>query len=1103
MSDVRKLLKKIQSNRVDLLTETADLTSKLVAASNIVNTALAGVKTKADQDMTQVEGIVNSNKQALSKYLTEKGSDWTGQLQSTIAKAAQQVSKALSDMSSSLTSQFTDSKKKAEADLVAVDTAVDAAVQTAGRSMSSAKKRFDLAIKNATQVTDSILSDLSAPITDMRDQITAATNVLSATQSQVTLGVSAISNNASTVTQSMINNIQAATKNMATNPAFANLTATAGAVSAQATADMRAAETTANARVATLESQLGNNDQNLGSISAALEQTIDAQKKDFDTQTKVQAGAIQSQVGQTSSQLQAMANENAAMVDDAKANADDQLAAATGRVINSIQQSHDQSQSSIQSVNDRINQSASQAATLIQSSFGGIIADSQSVLQGASSLADAADITTNKVSNLSASLDEQNKLVNSNIASATSQLGMLRDLGSSAVDNFSNAASAATASAVGSFSKSADSVVGDFASTMQGKMDSLTAAQAQLESAQSAVAQQATMTQAALQSNLTMAQNLLNSLQANSTLTDASVKSVVAAMLTDFKQGSLAEVSNLKASTSAQLQQVANDLKNSVASAGDEVNAKTRGFVDSLVSLSQFVSDHSKDLSDSVGETSGAVGDFKTLVDHLVGQLSSMSDDLKLYYQNTSNFVNNKLGDTEQLLNDSRDDALEKIQDTWDQLRTAMENVDGSTAQKVSQFQRAVNESIQQSDQTVQNFTSYLDNMIQYEKRTAASRLAIQRGILQSIIANAANSNTTGSAAASAEMIARLKAVMGTAGGAVNASSDELAAQKAAQDALINSFGFDMANKVNDLLSKLQGNSDAFVDNINSSSSASASDSQAMLRAAGLGVQGVVGLANNIADSVGIALDDTQRQYRDSQVAMAALSAETNGLSNITEAQLTAVIQAMMNSQNMFSGELDSAKKNNSESIALISGVIKDFVVLVNQTLAESNDLIATVDANYTNASMVLGSKMDTILGFISREASKISESADWSSRALKELLTRNGAMEEGIQSRLGQLSSQQDSFAHSVHDQLQGFISRLNDDSSKLSTARQAATNKLYDALHNANTQFAANAAEWQSERLASSPSSLVQVRIHQMSDEELVKDVERHLRATHQHKG
>ena len=149
---------------------------------------------------------------------------------------------------------------------------------------------------------------------------------------------------------------------------------------------------------------------------------------------------------------------------------------------------------------------------------------------------------------------------------------------------------------------------------------------------------------------------------------------------------------------------------------------------------------------------------------------------------------------------------------------------------------------------------------------------------------------------------------------------------------------------------------------------------------------------------------------------------------------------------------------------------------------------------------MILGSKMDTILGFISREASKISESADGSSRALKELLTRNGAMEEGIQSRLEQLSSQQDSFAKSVHDQLQAYISRLNDDSSKLSMARQTATNKLYDALHRANTQFAAKAAEWQSQRLASS-SSLMQVRIHGMSDEELVKDVERHLRATRTH--
>jgi hypothetical protein len=53
---------------------------------------------------------------------------------------------------------------------------------------------------------------------------------------------------------------------------------------------------------------------------------------------------------------------------------------------------------------------------------------------------------------------------------------------------------------------------------------------------------------------------------------------------------------------------------------------------------------------------------------------------------------------------------------------------------------------------------------------------------------------------------------------------------------------------------------------------------------------------------------------------------------------------------------------------------------------------------------------------------------------------------------------------------------------------------------LHDANTQFAANAANWQGQRLSSSgSSSLVQIKIHEMSDEQLVEDVKRHLRSLH----
>ena len=95
--------------------------------------------------------------------------------------------------------------------------------------------------------------------------------------------------------------------------------------------------------------------------------------------------------------------------------------------------------------------------------------------------------------------------------------------------------------------------------------------------------------------------------------------------------------------------------------------------------------------------------------------------------------------------------------------------------------------------------------------------------------------------------------------------------------------------------------------------------------------------------------------------------------------------------------------------------------------------------------------------------------------------------MEDGIRETLTQLSGQQDAFAKDVHDKLQGFASRLSDDTAQMSSARVAATNKLYDALHRASEEFASNAAAWQSQKLSSA--------LIQMSDEDLVRDAQRHL--------
>ena len=1004
-------------------------------------------------------------------------------------------------MSQSLTSQFAAAKKKANDDLNKVDASVDNSVQQIATNVAAITRRFDLAIKNATTFTDRALGDLRQPILDINDQITAAGSMLTGVQQDATVGASAISSNASRTATALTGQFQAAAQGVAGNPGFTSVAGMATQVYNQASTDITTAEGSANARVSALEEQLGNNDAAVGSISANLQDTIDQQTKDFQTSTQVQSANVRNQVDTVAGRLTSMADDNAATIDEVQANADKQLADLTGRAEDGITASQASANATIGTVGAHINASVSQAGALIDGAFSAILADGQNVLQGANNVAGAASNTADQLANVSAAITQQNAQVNADLDSAGNQIASLHQLGSDAVDRFSQDASAATAGAVNEFGQQANAAVDSYRQGLASQLQALIDAQTNLQSVQGGNAAQNAMVQAGLRANLTMARNLLNQVKGNSSITDATVRAYVASVLQDFKDGSMSEVAGLRSATASQLGDIANDLKGRVAGAGEAVANQTQGFIDSLLQLSGYVSSHSSDLDQSVTSATGAVTDFKSLVDSLIAQIGSVSDGVKLYFQNTSSLVSGKMDETDEYLSETKADTMDKIDQTWTQLRTAMESVDGSTASKIKAFRDAVNDSMTTSDMTVRNFTSYLDGMLAYERQTAASRIAVQRGLLQSILQNALSANNTNSAS-SREMLARLQAVLGTASGSVNASSDTLQQQKEAQEALINSFGLTTASRVSDLMAKLEANSASFTADVNASSTAATGDSSQLLSAAGQGVSGVVDMATGIANTVDLALNETSQKFRDSQVAMAALSAETGNLSNITEAQLGAVLRAMMASQTMYSGELDGARKNNSDNIAMISGVVADFVTLVNQTLVESDDLISSVDANYSDASMKLGSKMDTIIGYITREANAVSESADSSGQMLKSLLTKNGAMEEGIRSRLEQLASQQDAFATSVHDQLQGFIARLNDDTSKMSSARLAATNKLYDTLHKASADFASNAAQWQSQRLQAAAGSLIQVEeattsdVKKMTDDELLADVLRHAR-------
>lgn len=1066
--DIQKLLRKISTDKTSILTRSIGLNTKFSEALNIVQSAVAGVKDRSNKDLVKVQGIVDKNKQAVTDYINQKGDSWMNQFQKTVESAAKKSQKALTDMTSSLSSQFATAKVKAERDLDTVDKQIDTSMKTVQGQIDTTGRQFDLTIKNATSYIGRVVKDLQAPINDVREGIDSANALLSSIGQDATLSASSISNNVSSVSAALVNQFKAASRSIQGNPGFAALASAVTDAYNTAQSDIARSQANADSRVADLESNLGANDKSVADISAQLADLMSGQKKDFEINTQLTLSQVQDKVSGTSSSLQNAAADQAAKMDEIGADSDAALSDALGSIMSKINSAHDANQHVIDSVESKVGSAAQNAQNAISSSFANILSQSSDVANQASGLSNQARVTSDRIAGLSSAIDQENKQASSNLASATSQIGSIRSLGAAAVDQFYASASSSAGNAIDAFSTSANDAVIQFDSTLESKLGQLTSAQSHLTKTQQENDAKNAMLQSDLKANLGKAQDLLATIQSNTSLTNSGIGSIVNKLLYEFKAGSSGEIRTLKQSAQERIRLLTSNLKAAVESAGGSLSNQTQGMLANLVQLSDIVSGHISDLNSGISNASLAVKDLKVLVDKTSANIDTIQSGLKAFTMNSTRFIQGKIADTEDFLNETKAETGERIGETWGKLNGVMDSIDDSTRQKISGFQRAVDNSIVSSDSIISNFTDYINGMVEYEKKSAAARVAIQQSVLQSIIKNAMESdNGSNSSAATDALIARLRSVMGSASVAANSSAATLAAQKASQQALIDSFGLATASKVGGLLSALQANADGFTNSVRRSSNVTNQDSRSLLQGAGLGVQGIVDLAGQVAGDVESALNDTMAQRAQSQAALNALASQTNGLSNITEAQLAQILQAMMDSQAMYSDQLESDRKTNGDNVALISGVIRDFVTLVNETLAESNDLISNVDANYTDQSMALDSKLNTIVGFISREASAVSASADNSAQALKKVLTSNGPMEDGIRQRLTALSEQQDGFAQKVHDQLQGFISRLNEDSAKMNTARESATNRLYDVLHKASTEFAENAATWQAQRL------------------------------------
>jgi hypothetical protein len=1106
ISSAMKMIKQITNDRVELLTKSVGLNQKFVEALNVVNTAIAAVKEKSNADLLKIQNIVGNNQKALQDYVNQAGSTWMANFQNVIAKAAQDATQALNQMSTNLSLQFSASKTTATKNLAAVDQAIDKAVSSVNSDLNTATRRLNLSLQNLTQYTNTLVADLQTPVQDIQDQIATAQNLLSSTQQHASLAATDIATQTTASTNDLLARFQNMAKSIQSNPGISALSESVTGAYSAAQSAIQSSQTSAQSKVASLQSQLGDHDNMVGTVSSALADMIDSQNKDFQTQSQVTSAGVLSQLSAASQRLNDLANGVAAKTDTVRANSDAQLADVVGRVMDKINATHSGSGAQIDGIGNQITQNKNQIENLIQASLGGVLSESGSLLGASSGLAGDAAKQAEKIANLTGMLNSQGDFVGKNLAAANSQLNSLRSLGSTAADDFYNSAMGSTGSAVNAFGKQANDAVSGFSEDLKKKLESLALSQSRLTAEQAANHNATSVMEAQLKANLTMANNLLGSIKANSTVTDANTQAYLSQLISQFKSGSSGQVAAMQQSTNANLRQLSADMQRVADNANSDVAKTSAGLLEQLTKYSQFVASQSDGLKGTVTNASSSVGKFQNLVESTVGRIGSLSTGLETFARNATKFIADQLNATDDVLGDAQADVEQTLQQAWDQFNEVQSSVNGSTANKLSAFRQAVNESIVSGDATVKEFTNYINGMVEYEKASAAGRIAVQQGLLNSIIANAMNSTGPGSDNASAELLARLQSVMGTANSAMNASSDSTQKSKLAQQAMINMFGLTTANQVHGLFEKLSQNTDAFGAAVNGSAATAGSQSVRILQSVGLGSKGLVDFASQISTSVGAALTDAQTNYANSESAIAALASKTNDLSNITQSQLTAILQAMASSQSMYSSALDHSKKQNSGNVASLSGVIGDFVTLVNQTLAESDDLISAVDTNYTDATQKLSAKMDTVLGFISREANSIAASADSSSRQLKSLLTSSGPIEDGIRQRLEELAAQQDKFATSVHDQLTGFVSRLSDDNDKISNARLAATNKLYDTLHRASAQFASNAAAWQAQALEKSnggSSSFIDQsrRVRDMTDSQLVKDVLAHVGKLRRH--
>jgi hypothetical protein len=399
-----------------------------------------------------------------------------------------------------------------------------------------------------------------------------------------------------------------------------------------------------------------------------------------------------------------------------------------------------------------------------------------------------------------------------------------------------------------------------------------------------------------------------------------------------------------------------------------------------------------------------------------------------------------------------------------DKFRVINETIENKTSNFYKQFQTA---SIF-ADSLVQGFSDYIDKMIAFEKLTEEQRIANQASLIATIQANA---NATDVQAAlknlNSSEIDRINALVAQASDTSDQSAAGVERRRAANQALIDAMGTEVAEEMMQRYQGLQANSQALAQSLQKASDEYSSNREASIAAAQLGVNGInsqsVSFSNIADDTIG------EQKARASELGKAIDSLLSNStfLQNISATEFGKVLQSVQESDQLSYNQLSAYKASNGAQAATLEGVVRDFSVLMEQEINRTREFLDALSANFTDISKHTSVLSESAMGEILSNLSSVDGKVDGMKSTLNSDVLSIGPIQEGVEGRLSQLMENENKFAGNTQSQLRELVSRVESLNSDVAMARDEDMRRLRSALTQMSEDFRNKAIQMQSEKV------------------------------------